>query len=159
MLSAFGPAATGWVGWSGVAPFTFRIINLKRCHSYSANSPRHPSISARGGEPPLHRHSTFVTRSMGPLGGPMGQPWCPHARAVACLEAAGDRMLRDSLLLAAHSPGPHCPSQPLPILGAPDHQPCPQEPAGVAPFRILGTNSFRSASDRNEWLLRFEPRW
>ena len=79
------------------------------------------------------------------------------ARAVACLEAAGDRMPSSSLL-AAHSPCPHCPSQPLPNLGATDHQPCPQEPAGVAPFRILGTNSSRSDSDRNEWLLRFEPR-
>ena len=122
MLSTFGPAATGWVGWSGVAPFTFRIINLKRCYSYSANSPRHPSISARGGEPPLHRHSTFVTRSMGPLGGPMGQPWCPPCQGSGVPRSSGGQNAQRQFARCTQ------PWSPLPV-PTPSHLGGPRSPA------------------------------
>ena len=105
-----------------MAPFIFRIINLKRCYSYSANSPRHPSISARGGEPPLHRHSTFVTRSMGPLGGPMGQPWCPPCQGSGVPRSSGGQNAQRQFARCAQ------PWSPLPV-PTPSHLGGPRSPA------------------------------
>ena len=105
-----------------MAPFIFRIINLKRCYSYSANSPRHPSISARGGEPPLHRHSTFVTRSMGPLGGPMGQPWCPPCQGSGVPRSSGGQNAQRQFARCTQ------PWSPLPV-PTPSHLGGPRSPA------------------------------